>query len=195
MNAKCCKLGENNIRFSLARECWEFLGPYCIEPFEVAFCPHCGHDLSKSVYDSLEAALLALADLPPLAICFDVDGVLCDDRDQTLRYADRPAYPWVSRTLHALKAAGHTIRIQTARYMQKFDGDQKRALENGGFELRWWLRENDIPFDEVYLGKCSANLYVDDRGCRVESNRGTISWLNSLIPTLAATQARKAKTS
>ena len=121
----------------------------------------------------------------PLSICFDVDGVLCDDSDSNIPYAKRKPYPWVSEVLHNIKTAGHTIKIQTARYMNKFDGNQLKAIEHGKSELIFWLKEHNIPFDEVYLGKAGADYYLDDKAFRMESNKGCIDWLFFLSMLLA----------
>jgi capsule biosynthesis phosphatase len=111
-----------------------------------------------------------------LRIVLDVDGVICDDRDSSIPYADRQPYPEAVEMVRELHKAGHRIIWQTARYMNKFDGDQQRASEYGGQELRWWLKEHNIPADEVYLGKASGHIYCDDRGCQIRSNFGKLDW-------------------
>lgn len=105
-----------------------------------------------------------------MRICFDVDGVICDDSDQSVSYPERLPYPWVKEHLDRLKSNGHTLVFQTARYMTKYDGNQRKAHEFGYDELELWFEKHGLPFDELYLGKASANVYVDDRGCRVNSN-------------------------
>lgn len=194
--AKCCEQGKGEVcRWEGRDGNWVFWPHYmCDDVTQISYCPFCGHDLSKPAYASLEEALTSLLISPPLYLCFDVDGVLCDDRDQSVPYGHRKPYPWVADTLGKLKAAGHTIRIQTARYMARFDGNQKKANEYGYAELVFWLLDNSIPYDEVYMGKCSANIYFDDRGCRVESNEGITHWLSSVLPTIAETQCRRTPT-
>lgn len=193
--AKCCEQGKDQLWFDAADGSWCCgTGMYDVNTDPIKFCPFCGHDLSRPAFASLEDALASLLTSEPRDIVFDVDGVLCDDRDPSVPYADRKPYPWVAATLTALRAAGHTIVVQTARYMKKFDGDQRRAAQYGGQELRWWLREHGIPFDEAYLGKASGHIYADDRGCRVASNGGTTGWLKSLFPLIATTECRPTST-
>lgn len=148
---------------------------------EIHFCPFCGEPVSLvRAPDAFVASLLKAK--TSLRICFDVDGVICDNHDPSTPYAKRDEYPWVADVFRQLQEAGHLIIIQTARYMKQTQGDQEEAFSRGFRELRKWLMDHTIPYDEIYLGKASADIYVDDRGCRIESRRGTIDWEHRLIP-------------
>jgi hypothetical protein len=189
VNATCCEQGRTVVYFA------ESFGWNVASEFDygivddIKFCPFCGHDLNAPA--TLEEAIASLLESPfPLDICFDVDGVCANDQGYK-PYADRQPYPWVPGLMRKLKEAGHRLKFQTARYMLKYDGDQRKASEAGGQELRWWLKCHDIPYDEVYLGKCSADVYVDDRGCRVESNAGSIDWLRNFVPEVKKAQDKK----
>lgn len=107
-----------------------------------------------------------------IRICFDVDGVLCDDSDLSIEYPDREPYEFVSKKLHNLKKDGIIIYIMTARYMVRCDGDQQKATQRGLWELKDWLKKWDIPYDFIYLGKPPCDLFVDDKACFVNSNLG-----------------------
>lgn len=104
-----------------------------------------------------------------MRICFDCDDTVCYGSHP---YSECKPYPEVVELIRKLKAAGHTIIFLTARYMALYDGDQEKAKARGKQELIFWLREHDIPFDEVHLGKPSADLYVDDKGWRINSSTG-----------------------
>lgn len=108
-------------------------------------------------------------------ICFDVDGVIADHAGD-LPYVDRQPYPWVAQKIRDLKEAGHVIIFCTARYMRLFDGDQESAAHAGRYQLIRWLEKHGIPYDEIYLGKPSADLYVDDKAVRIESDLGKTAW-------------------
>jgi hypothetical protein len=97
-------------------------------------------------------------------LCFDVDATVADPGDPPLPYADRAPYPYAVAALRRLKAAGHRLIYLTARYMERESGSQARATERGWLELRFWLDSHQIPWDEIYLGKPSADVYFDDRG-------------------------------
>lgn len=195
--ATCCEAGSKNIRWEHTDTIESDFGWMIYDWYsgiEVKYCPWCGQKPgSDPLPATLEEALTCLLNSHVrLTICFDVDGV-CADHALCLPYADRKPYPWVSSLMKELKRAGHTLVFQTARYMQKYDGDQNKARQSGEFELKFWLRCNDIPYDEVYLGKCSADIYVDDKGCRVESDKGETDWCGSFMKIVKATQERKQK--
>lgn len=215
IRAECCEQGRRQVFYH--RDGWVVGIPNDLDlahawgspqdflvPVKVRFCPFCGWDLSvnpnEPFADALERVLCS-PDCEPKRLCFDVDGVLCDDRgtdghwsSPTERpYAGRKPYPWASPLLKKLRAHGHTVVVQTARYMNKFDGDQEKVRTYGLMELKNWLNEHDIPYDEVYMGKASANLYIDDRGCRVESNAGTTEWGRRFLPVLSETLRKRWK--
>jgi capsule biosynthesis phosphatase len=109
-------------------------------------------------------------------VCFDVDGTVCDDSDQSVPYADRKPYPRAVEAIRKLAEAGHTIIFSTARYMNRFDGDQQKATEYGRLELVRWLNEHGIPHHEVYMGKASAHIYADDRAFLINSTGDGLCW-------------------
>lgn len=128
--------------------------------------------------------------LKGVTICLDVDGVLADISDLNIPYAKRKAYPGIAKRVQDLKNRGAKIVIQTARYMFKCYGDQQKAHERGYNELLVWLEQNSIPYDQVYLGKVPADIYVDDRGCRVESVHGDKDWNGHFADVLEETQEK-----
>jgi capsule biosynthesis phosphatase len=114
-----------------------------------------------------------------LRLVFDVDGVVAKPYDANgvlVPYSDRQPYEDAVRNINWLKAQGHTIIFQTARWMNRFAGHQQKAHDAGYYELQLWLNEHGIPYDEIYLGKCSSDLYIDDRGFRLESEQGSEQW-------------------
>ncbi len=117
-------------------------------------------------------------------LCVDCDGVLADNSDLSVPYADRKPYPHAIEWMKQLHADGHYIIILTARGMTKYDGDKALASKFGYEELYIWLTKYGIPFDELHFGKPSADAYIDDRAVQVNSNRGTIDWRNNLLPYL-----------
>jgi capsule biosynthesis phosphatase len=102
-------------------------------------------------------------------ICFDVDGVIADDDGQP-SYPGRRPFPQALCAMGLLKQLGNTIIIHTARYMRRFCGDQQRAHAAGYWELVRWLDQHHVPYDEIYLGKPSADLYIDDRGKQLDGH-------------------------
>ena len=61
------------------------------------------------------------------------------------------------------------IIIFTARNMRTFDGDIEKITENTLPIIKDWLLANNVPYDEIIIGKpwCGMNgFYVDDRAIR-----------------------------
>lgn len=111
------------------------------------------------------------------SIVIDVDLVLCNAEDLSVEYYDRPAYPFAIEAVKALKAAGFFIRIQTARGMDRFDGDLPKIIAYHERSLKDWLSRNGIPYDEVLFGKgVTSTYYVDDRGFHLDSSQGRGGW-------------------
>lgn len=123
----------------------------------------------------------------PLRICFDMDGVIAVIAGE---YTNRLPFLRTIEIIQKLKAAGHIICIQTARYMFKRKGNQQEADQYGRPELVAWLEKYEVPYDELYFGKVPADLYVDDRGCRVEAAKYMEDWENNFGPLLELTKIK-----
>lgn len=180
MKARCCEEGILNISSWKSNE-WYL--DYHEVPGPIKFCPYCGTELDAPAdLPSLLKAIEAY-DGPPLHICFDVDGLLAVEFDE---YSKRGVFSESVEVLKKLKACGHTIVVQTARYMGKFDGDQQKATQAGHYELKCWLDSWEIPYDAIFLGKAGCHIYLDDRGCRIEAMRGITQWTRNFLPALRA---------
>ncbi|EBM2458025.1 capsular biosynthesis protein, partial [Salmonella enterica] len=67
------------------------------------------------------------------------------------------------------KEQGYTITIFTARNMKTFSGNLGKINIHTLPIIIEWLNKNDVPFDEVIVGKpwCGTEgFYVDDRAIR-----------------------------
>jgi hypothetical protein len=83
-------------------------------------------------------------------IFVDLDGTVCTE-EKTFERSLATPLPGARESLRKLKTEGHTIIIYSARSWSEL-----RVTEN-------WLKENDIPFDGIHLGKPVASLWIDDR--------------------------------
>lgn len=111
------------------------------------------------------------------SIVIDVDRVIAVAEDLSIPYYEREVYPCAVEALRKLKEAGFFIRIQTARGMDRFDGDLPKIINYHERQLRDWLLRNQVPFDEVYFGKAVTNtFYVDDLAFNVQSENGKQDW-------------------
>lgn len=109
-------------------------------------------------------------------LCVDVDGVLANNEDLSIDYYDRDVYPHAVAFLLRAKEAGFYIRVQTARGMERFDGNLEKVRAHHYFDLKNWLLKHGVPFDEIHFGKVAATYYLDDNAVRIESKKGAEDW-------------------
>lgn len=105
-----------------------------------------------------------------LRICIDLDGTICDIRQEGQTYADVKVKPGAAERIRALRRAGHTIVIQTARNMGSTGHNVGKALKNVGKITFDWLEKNGIEYDEIFFGKPNADVMIDDRAFRFADN-------------------------
>ena len=100
-------------------------------------------------------------------IIIDLDGTLTIDSD--LPYDRKIPNKEVIEACRKYKKNGFNIVINTARNMNTYNGDIDLIRANTLPIILKWLKENDVPFDEVLIGKpwCGfAGFYVDDKAIR-----------------------------
>lgn len=104
-----------------------------------------------------------------MRIAIDIDGVICRLRTGSQTYADVAPLPGAVRKLKALKAAGHYLILASARHMRTCNGNPGLAMARQGKTLLDWLDRHKIPFDEIWLNKPHADVYIDDNAYRFTS--------------------------
>ena len=100
-----------------------------------------------------------------MRICYDLDNTLCHSAGGD--YDNSTPIDGAKEHLQEMKAQGHTIIIQTARGMGRTNGNEYQAQYLFTAFTNNQLREWGFEFDELFLGKPAADLYVDDKGLRV----------------------------
>lgn len=103
-----------------------------------------------------------------MRICLDLDGVLCELRQEGQSYADVAPVAGAAERVRALRAAGHTIILQTARHMKTTGGNPGLALARQGRVTLEWLARHGFEYDEIHFGKPHADVYIDDNAVRFE---------------------------
>jgi len=98
-----------------------------------------------------------------MRVCFDLDNTLC----YGYPYKDAKPIPGRAELLRELKADGHTIIIHTARFMSTCNMNVGKVIKHIGKLTLDQLDEWDFVYDEIYFGKPSADLYVDDKALHV----------------------------
>ena len=88
-----------------------------------------------------------------MRICLDIDGTLCTNTDG--RYAEAVPYAEVIMQVSRLRSAGHRIILYTAR--GSTTGIDWREFTVA--QLEGW----NVQYDELVMGKPTADIYIDDR--------------------------------
>jgi capsule biosynthesis phosphatase len=101
-----------------------------------------------------------------MRICIDLDGTICDIRHDPLTYAEVRPKEGVQEKIKALRSAGHTVVIYTARNMGSTGHNIGKALRNVGKVTFDWLDKYGIEYDEIFFGKPNSDIMIDDRAFR-----------------------------
>ncbi|MFA6607779.1 MAG: capsular biosynthesis protein [Sphingomonas sp.] len=99
----------------------------------------------------------------------DVDGTLCPIKQDGQQYGDLPIDAAMRDRLSALKRDGWRILLFSSRGMRTHEGDLAALATHVYPVMVDWLDRNEVPYDELVLGKPwpgSDGFYVDDRAVR-----------------------------
>lgn len=96
-----------------------------------------------------------------MVYCFDIDGTLCTNTDGA--YEEAVPLPDVIALVNGLHGQGHRILLYTARGATT--GIDWRGVTEG--QLASW----GVLYHQLYMGKPTADLYIDDRAINV------VEWL------------------
>jgi capsule biosynthesis phosphatase len=92
---------------------------------------------------------------------------LCVDFDDTIRNRHDEPINGVAETFSKLKQEGYHIIISSARINPKLWGD---LIKFRIADIKTWLENHKIPYDEVVAYKPVAGIYIDDKGYRFEGD-------------------------
>lgn len=104
-----------------------------------------------------------------MRICIDIDGTIAELRNKTNYYHELKPIEGAVESIKKLHEEGHYIILYTARNMETYMGNMGKILAFQGPVLFKWLEKYEIPYDEIYFGKPSADVYIDDKGLKFES--------------------------
>ena len=91
-----------------------------------------------------------------MQLIIDLDGTICSEEKTFSRGMAKPLVG-AKKTLDKLKEQGHTIIIYSARSWNEYEMTIK------------WLNDNQIPYDQVILGKPVGDYWIDDRAVNFKS--------------------------
>lgn len=98
-----------------------------------------------------------------MRICFDLDNTLCYGRP----YENAQPIPGRAKLLKDLRADGHVVIIYTARFMSTCEYNVGKVIKSIGKMTLEQLDSWGFEYDEIYFGKPSADIYVDDKALHV----------------------------
>lgn len=101
-----------------------------------------------------------------MTICFDIDDTISTHLHRD--YKNATPIMEVLDKIRALKGNGCSIILYTARGMLSCNGDASLAESKNRAVLEQWLKENNVPYDDLVFGKPLADFYVDDKALRPE---------------------------
>lgn len=98
--------------------------------------------------------------------CFDIDDTISRHKDRDYANAT-PIEEVISRMLEIrLTDENARIILHTARGMNSCHGDVLLAEQKNRATLERWLKEHDVPYNEIVFGKPLADVYIDDKALR-----------------------------
>ena len=86
-------------------------------------------------------------------IIIDLDGTICTEEKQFSRSLAK-LLPGAKKALENFKIAGHKIIIYSARTWSEYEMTES------------WLKNNQVPYDQIILGKPQGEFWIDDRAIK-----------------------------
>lgn len=100
-------------------------------------------------------------------LVFDLDNTLCITENGDYKNST-PDYAMIEK-LKQYKSEGFEIIISTSRNVRTYKNDLGKINANTLPIIIDWLKQYEVPFDEVYVGKpwCGNDgFYIDDKAIR-----------------------------
>jgi len=107
-----------------------------------------------------------LRDYSQPGLVLDIDGTICPTREEGQEYRDLPVFPDMLAQIQEYRARGYYLIYHTGRNEKTYEGNIGLITAHTVPVLMEWLRRNEVPFDEVRVGKPWPGIngfYVDDR--------------------------------
>ena len=102
-------------------------------------------------------------------ICIDLDGVIASFKQPGQGYPQVQPIPGAVERLHQWKAEGHYLIIFTARHMKTCGANVGLVNARVTEATLAWLRQHNVPYDEIFFVKPWADIYIDDNALRFQS--------------------------
>ena len=93
---------------------------------------------------------------------FDIDGTICTNTSG--RYEAAKPIECRIKKINQLYNAGCTITLYTARGMGRHNNNQKLAIDHFYDLTKRQLDTWGVLYHNLFLGKPSGDIYIDDKG-------------------------------
>lgn len=103
--------------------------------------------------------------------CFDIDGVIFEINKN---YEKHIPIPETVNLIKKLKAENAEIILYTARKMETYKGNIGLVNKDIVAKTLAALSEFNIEYDEIYFGKPSADIYIDDKSINFYDIRSSL---------------------
>lgn len=102
------------------------------------------------------------------SIVFDLDDTICypnhSETHSIAKYALAKPNTKIIHLMRSLKERGYHITISSSRRMMTHSGDIDKIIADVGQITIDWLKQYNVPYDELRFGKpYSSTWYVDDK--------------------------------
>jgi hypothetical protein len=101
-----------------------------------------------------------------LTYVFDIDGTICSNTLGINDYIDAKPYLGRINYVNELYDEGNTIIFATARGMGRNKNNQKKAIDDFYEMTKNQLKDWNVKYHFLFLGKPSGDLYIDDKGIK-----------------------------
>lgn len=101
-----------------------------------------------------------------LRIAIDIDDTINHCKEAGDTYGHETIQPRALDVIRKWKSQGHYIILNTARNMKTCEGNMGKILAREGLTLLQWLKDNNVPYDEIWWTKPHADLFIDDKAIR-----------------------------
>jgi capsule biosynthesis phosphatase len=96
---------------------------------------------------------------------FDLDGTLCTHVEDGDYRKAKPIKERIKK-VNKLSKEGHNIVLYTARGMGRYQGNAWKCNQEFRDLTERQLKEWDVTYSQLILGKPSGDFYIDDKGIK-----------------------------
>ena len=101
-------------------------------------------------------------------LCFDLDGVICTTTKG--QYNKSKPKKENIKFINEMYDEGHVVKVFTARYMTRCNGNIKLVKKNGYDQAKKQLKRWKLKYHKLIMGKPSYDLFVDDKAYGFKKN-------------------------